>query len=60
MQSNPVVLVSCYFIIKTDLGPLSWKILMLRVAPRNKSLRNVGFLLKLKILVKKEVIQKAS
>ncbi len=33
---------------------------MLRVAPRNKSLRNVGFLLKLKILVKKEVIQKAS
>ncbi len=39
-----------------DLGPYSWNILVLRVAPSNKILINVGFLLNLK----KKVIQKAS
>ncbi len=50
----------------TDLGPYSWKILVLRVAPSNKNLRKFlemwVFPLKFKekILVKKKVIQKAS
>ncbi len=49
-----------------DLGPYSWKILVLRVAPSNKILRKFlemwVFPLKFKekILVKKKVIQKAS
>ncbi len=49
-----------------ELGPYSWKILVLRVDPSNKILRKFSemwvFPLKFKekILVKKNVIQKAS
>ncbi len=56
----------CVCGVCVDLGPYSWKILVLRVAPSNKILRKFlemwVFPLKFKekILVKKKVIQKAS
>ncbi len=55
-----------FFYTLRFLGPYSWKILVLRVAPSNTILRNFlemwVFPLKFKekILVKKKVIQKAS